>query len=152
MDINTPWFYLSRKNIIDCKIKEIMKYTNNEIIRVIDKIYLEHFGEECIGIYWDNYNKNEFMDICQCIGGFGLSQICNQLSKNYRYWAAGLPDLFLWKVTQRNKEDDKIILKGECKIIEVKGPRDKLSDKQSAWLVYLKDKAKLDALVVFVKE
>lgn len=35
----------------------------------------------------------------------------------------GLPDLFLWNLERE-----------ECKLAEVKGPNDRLSDRQRAWI------------------
>ena len=76
----------------------------------------------------------------------------------------------LWKVEELDNENNesssttnfetklnvfkhlKSVKKGKCKIIEVKGPRDRLAEKQAAWIVYLKQHAKLDVSVAFVKE
>ncbi len=40
----------------------------------------------------------------------------------------------------------------ESKLVEVKGPRDHLSEKQAAWIVYLEKEGKCDVLVAKVKE
>jgi len=45
------------------------------------------------------------------------------LAKNYRHYHRGLPDLVLWK------EESLLV-----RLVEVKGPRDRLSDIQEEWL------------------
>ena len=42
------------------------------------------------------------------------------------YWSSGVPDLFLWK--------DGGSQGPVCKIVEVKGGADKLSEQQRAWI------------------
>ena len=108
------------------------------------KIYLQHNGESIVGINWDRFEFNDIISICKGIGGYGIAQICLLFSKNYRYWSGGLPDLMLWR-----KNTDETY---QCKIVEVKGPRDKLSEKQNCWILYLDKYAKLDVCVAKIKE
>ena len=145
--MDTPWFYLSRKSQIESKIQSISNYSNDDIKETIESIYNDHFNESCVGINWDRFEKNELITMCLCIGSYGISMICNQLSMNYNYWSGGCPDLFLYKINKNNNKTQY-----SCKIIEVKGPRDKLSEKQSAWIAYLIEVAKLDAMIAYVKE
>ena len=75
-----------------------------------------------------------------CIPGPGLATVCRLLAQDHGGWRGGMPDLFLW-----NPE------KKICKLSEVKGPRDRLSDQQRAWLAVLEDSG-LDVEVLKVVE
>lgn len=54
--------------------------------------------------------------------------------------SGGLPDLFLWSSSRQ-----------ACKLAEVKGPNDRLSDQQRAWIVVLTEIG-FDAEVFKVKD
>jgi len=55
-----------------------------------------------------------------------VAGICERLSKDFRYYRSGFPDLIVWNGRDCN-----------CLFAEVKGPGDTLSSKQSIWLDYL---------------
>lgn len=143
LDLGTEWFYLNRKEMIQNYVDQLSKFNYKDIEDQINNIYLDHYGEYVVGVNWDRFELDDVKKICKGIGGYGIAQICLLLSKNYRYWSGGLPDLMLWR-----KYNDKF----ECKIVEVKGPRDKLSEKQNCWILYLKKYAKLDVCVAKIKE
>lgn len=56
-----------------------------------------------------------------------LAGCFEKLSKNYRYWSGGQPDLFLWRTVPEE----------QVKFVEVKGPSDSLSERQHSWLCLL---------------
>ncbi len=64
----------------------------------------------------------------RCVGGLGLSVVCRMLSEDFSGWRGGMPDLLLWRPAAL-----------EAKLSEVKGPRDRLSDAQRAWIAALSD-------------
>jgi fanconi-associated nuclease 1 len=64
----------------------------------------------------------------QCIGPSNLSQICKIFSEEYGHRTGGMPDLCLWKYTEREKR---------CLFSEVKGPGDRLSETQENWIDFL---------------
>ena len=68
-----------------------------------------------------------------------MAAIFKRLSECYRFNRSGFPDLLLWNL------EKKII-----KAVEVKGPGDQLSSKQSLWLNFM-NKCGLDAEVCYVK-
>ncbi|XP_071533809.1 uncharacterized protein [Panulirus ornatus] len=55
-----------------------------------------------------------------------LAAICERLAKDHRFTCSGFPDLIVWDLNTKR-----------CRIVEVKGPRDRLSTKQILWLDYL---------------
>jgi hypothetical protein len=66
-----------------------------------------------------------------------LLEIMTRLLTGWGQTRSGIPDLFLWK------ED-------RCAFVEVKGPRDRLSEQQVEWLTFL-DGLHLRAFVLRVE-
>lgn len=88
----------------------------------------------CRGVNWDKHSLSELraaVRYMHYIGGPCLASVCRNLAQDYRSWSSGMPDLLLWRF-----RDD---YRGEAKLVEVKGPRDRLSEQQRAWLLFLMD-------------
>src|SRR5689334_20584250 len=68
-------------------------------------------GVQCRGINWQRNSLEELISISRCVGGPTLFTILSALAKDYRRYASGMPDLFLWNVQRK-----------ESKLVEVKGP------------------------------
>ena len=144
LDLGTEWFYPNRKEMIRRRVGEIQKFENEEIASEVTRCYEHHEGESVVGIYWDKFEREDVIAICKGIGGVGIGAMCLLLSTNYRFWSGGAPDLMLWREVPGGKF--------ECKIVEVKGPRDHLSEKQICWIQYLQKSGGLDVLVARIKE
>ncbi|KAJ8679397.1 hypothetical protein QAD02_015184 [Eretmocerus hayati] len=126
LDLFTADFFPNRRKLIEDKLK---------FIRELD---LESFAEWMCERYssYENYksvmstllfkSSEQFKDVVTCLGINGVTGICERLVSNYRLWRSGFPDLIVWNV-----------LLSKCKIVEVKGPGDSLSEKQKLWLQYL---------------
>ncbi|KAM4038203.1 fanconi-associated nuclease 1 isoform 2-T3 [Anomaloglossus baeobatrachus] len=71
--------------------------------------------------------RNSYQGLVSCLGGKILSEICAKMSKDIRHCRGGLPDLVVWNVQKKM-----------VKLVEVKGPNDRLSHKQMVWLHELK--------------
>nr|XP_060611765.1 fanconi-associated nuclease 1 isoform X2 [Anolis sagrei ordinatus] len=72
--------------------------------------------------------RNAYQSLACCFGGPFLSGVFSRLSKDLRHSRGGLPDLVVWRT-----ED------GQFKVVEVKGPNDRLSHKQMLWLAELQE-------------
>lgn len=57
------------------------------------------------------------------MGGHALSVVCQMLSEEWGHCTAGMPDLVVWRYSDK-----------QVRFCEVKGPGDKLSDKQKLWI------------------
>lgn len=82
------------------------------------------------------------------------------LAEDYKGWGHGLPDLLLWKekgtcslvsIQGFLSYGITIVTEGLAKLVEVKGPRDKLSSYQQVWLDQLIVSG-LDCEVCYVRE
>ncbi|XP_023246169.1 fanconi-associated nuclease 1 isoform X2 [Copidosoma floridanum] len=126
LDLFTAEFFNNRKEKIEEKI---------QFIKALD---LETFADWMYTKYSNNIqyrtimpntlfkSDQQFKEVVTCLGINAVVGICQKLVSNYRLWRSGFPDLIVW---------NKLIPK--CKIIEVKGPGDSLSEKQKLWLQYL---------------
>ncbi|KAF9321982.1 hypothetical protein BG003_009301 [Podila horticola] len=76
----------------------------------------------CVGVNW-TFEKEELLQIAECIGAHALSEICKVMAQEYRQRCSGMPDLCCWNY------DKKLV-----KFVEVKGPGDRLSSKQQVWI------------------
>lgn len=128
LDLETDCFYAARKNLVETVIGKIEDGMAEEILITS---WESHVGTACRGVNWEKHSLSELRAAVTCIGGPCLASICRHLAQDYRSWSSGMPDLLLWRF-----HDD---YKGEAKLVEVKGPRDRLSEQQRAWLLFLMD-------------
>lgn len=130
LDFGTDHFYLSRRDLIDSHLTNICNGMAEEILICS---YESHQGISCMGVQWDQYCLSDLRAILACIGCNCLASLCRHLAQDYRSWSHGMPDLLLWRF---NNGDG---FRGEAKLVEVKGPRDRLSEQQRAWMLTLMD-------------
>ncbi|WOH07871.1 hypothetical protein DCAR_0727305 [Daucus carota subsp. sativus] len=128
LDMDTDSFYESRKSLIESLLEKVQNGMAEEILITS---WESHFGTACRGVKWDNHSLSDLRAIVTCIGGPCLASICRHLAQDYRSWSNGMPDLLLWRFHGDYN--------GEAKLVEVKGPRDRLSEQQRAWLLFLMD-------------
>jgi Fanconi-associated nuclease 1 len=132
LDLYTDFFYQSRQSKIDSLLEKITQMNTLQVAQFLDQQYKAHMHIQCRGVSWDNWSLLELTKIACGLGGKALSVICAALVKDYRHWSGGLPDLLLWKPRDRATADDPTTYM--VKLVEVKGPRDRLSAMQIAWL------------------
>ncbi|GAB4826333.1 hypothetical protein Ancab_009199 [Ancistrocladus abbreviatus] len=128
LDLETDSFYAVRKILIESHLQSIHDGMAETILIMS---WESHLGTACRGVNWDKHSLSELRAAVACIGGPCLASICRLLAQDYRSWSSGMPDLLLWRFHGDYK--------GEAKLVEVKGPRDRLSEQQRAWLLVLMD-------------
>ncbi|XP_050292649.1 fanconi-associated nuclease 1 homolog [Quercus robur] len=128
LDMETDSFYLARKSCIESHLQKIHDGMGEEILITS---WESHVGTACRGVNWDRHSLTELRAAVTCIGGPCLASLCRHLAQDYRSWSSGMPDLLLWRFHGEYR--------GEAKLVEVKGPRDRLSEQQRAWLLLLMD-------------
>lgn len=139
LDFTSEFFYLNRQGSIDKRLNEIIHSDSFTQIK-IEECYLKWNGFCCRGVDWSSWKMEELLEISYCLGNEVLQMICDRFVKDYRFTHSGLPDLLLW-----NPETKK------SKLVEVKGPRDTLSEKQKIWIHFLFQKG-CDVEVLRVEE
>ncbi|XP_024192282.1 fanconi-associated nuclease 1 homolog isoform X4 [Rosa chinensis] len=128
LDLETDSFYLVRKNHIESHLQKILDGMAEEILITSWEL---HEGTACRGVNWGRHSLSELRAAVTCIGGPCVAAFCRHLAQDYRSWSSGMPDLLLWRFHGKYR--------GEAKLVEVKGPRDRLSEQQRAWLLLLMD-------------
>ncbi|KAI3459393.1 hypothetical protein Pfo_016056 [Paulownia fortunei] len=126
LDLETDSFYEARKSLIEALLDKIQEGMAEEILITA---WESHVGTACRGVNWEKHSLPDLRAAVKCIGGPCLASICRHLAQDYRSWSSGMPDLLLWRLHD--------CYRGEAKLVEVKGPRDRLSEQQRAWLLVL---------------
>lgn len=126
--METDHFYLARKSLIEPHLQKIHDGLAEEILITSWELYM---GTACRGVNWDRHSLSDLRAAVSCIRGPCLASLCRHLAQDYHSWSSGMPDLLLWRFHG--------YYKGEAKLVEVKGPRDQLSEQQRAWLLLLMD-------------
>ncbi|PWZ28428.1 Fanconi-associated nuclease 1 [Zea mays] len=125
--VQTDDFYKSRENIAESQLKRIRDGMAEEML--ISSWEL-HQGTSCQGVNWARYSLTDLRAVVACVGGHRLASLLRHLAVDYRSWSSGMPDLLLWRFLDERGG-------GEAKLVEVKGPRDQLSEQQRAWILDL---------------
>jgi len=128
LDMYRDDFYTNRKKEIDQRLHEIQRLKEQELREAIECSWGMNYGVSCVGVNWDLFQDScTVADLAICIGSKALSGICELFCKDFRRRRGGFPDLIVWNAAEV-----------KCKVIEVKGPGDKLSTKQMIWLDILR--------------
>lgn len=146
LDLNTDAFYPGRKAIIEAQLRRIQ---HGEAPELLAATWSKWFGTFCKGLNWERHSLEELQVMASCVGGSGLASICRLLAEDHAGWAGGMPDLLLWRVPMSTPRSCTICCDhgtnvflegayrsrvGEAKLVEVKSPRDRLSEQQRAWI------------------
>ncbi|KAJ3675670.1 hypothetical protein LUZ60_004712 [Juncus effusus] len=129
LDLGTDDFYESRKDEIESQLKKIEEGIGEEILITCWHL---HFGEMCRGVNWEKHSLEDLRAVVSLMDSHCLASLCRHLALDYRSWSSGMPDLLLWRFYNNTP-------RGEIKLVEVKGPRDRLSEQQRAWMLVLMD-------------
>ncbi|ESP00585.1 hypothetical protein LOTGIDRAFT_157864 [Lottia gigantea] len=133
-------FYKRRKTEIDDRLEWLENSTTEELNERSRETWEKNCDKTCAGINWERLQSIEYIQgLIDCIGGKLLSGILSRYAKDPRHTRSGFPDLTIWNTENKT-----------FKIVEVKGPGDRLSHKQILWLSYLL-KIGVDAEVCHVK-
>ncbi len=134
MDLATEIFGLTRSKLIQDQLELLKNATNDVLLQIFNESYEKNKGYRCRGVGWDQYELPTLHEILECTSGTELSVFFRLFCENYNHWDSGLPDLLLWKKDEVVSGTSSGPKRGNIKLVEVKGPRDRLSEKQRGWL------------------
>jgi len=124
LDLHNDQFYEVRREAIDAKLQEIRKCSIEDLRNHVRDSWWKHDGQVCVGCNWNVFKDVEqVLDVITCLTIPVLAGICELFCKDYRNRCSGMPDLLVWNSSA-----------AKCKAVEVKGPGDRLSNKQIIWL------------------
>ncbi|XP_072258388.1 fanconi-associated nuclease 1 [Pyxicephalus adspersus] len=128
LDLYTDSFYENRREAIELRLQLLQESSIETLHSLMADIWNEHLGEAAALVSWERFSSlQQAQSLVSCLGGSLLSGLCRKMSKDIRHCRGGLPDLVVWNVQKQI-----------YKLVEVKGPNDRLSHKQMVWLHELK--------------
>ncbi|XP_061409641.1 fanconi-associated nuclease 1 isoform X3 [Lethenteron reissneri] len=124
LDLYTDGFYENRRELLDERLAQLRGATGAELQEFVVAAWTAHEGEACGLVSWERLmTLSQATSLVASLGGHLLAGVCERLAKNLRHNRGGLPDLVVWSSQTL-----------QCKLVEVKGPSDRLSQKQLLWL------------------
>ncbi|NXH77700.1 FAN1 nuclease, partial [Hydrobates tethys] len=128
LDLYTDSFYENRRDVIEARLQQLHTASSETLAKLIADIWTAQEGKAAALVSWGRFiSLQQVQSLVSCLGGTFLSGVFRRLSKDLRHCRGGLPDLVVWR-THTN----------HFKLVEVKGPNDRLSHKQIIWLSELK--------------
>ncbi|XP_062439395.1 fanconi-associated nuclease 1 isoform X2 [Rhea pennata] len=128
LDLYTDSFYENRRDAIEVRLQQLHTASSETLTKWIADIWNTQEGKAAALVSWGRFiSLQQVQSLVSCLGGTFLSGVFRQLSKDLRHCRGGLPDLVVWSTHSNH-----------FKLVEVKGPNDRLSCKQIIWLSELK--------------
>ncbi|XP_041075461.1 fanconi-associated nuclease 1 [Polyodon spathula] len=124
LDLHTDSFYENRREAIESRLQLLQEASTETLQALIADTWNSQHGKAAALVSWERFSSlQQAQSLAVCFGGPFLSGVMRKMCKDYRHCRGGLPDLVVWE-TQNNT----------YKLVEVKGPNDRLSHKQMIWL------------------
>ncbi|MGH0140003.1 UNVERIFIED_CONTAM: hypothetical protein FKN15_021683 [Acipenser sinensis] len=124
LDLHTDCFYENRREPIESRLQLLQEASTETLQTLIADTWNSQHGKAAALVSWERFSSlQQAQSLAVCFGGPFLSGVMRKMCKDYRHCRGGLPDLVVWQ-TQNNT----------YKLVEVKGPNDRLSHKQMIWL------------------
>uniref|UniRef100_A0A672ITV5 Fanconi-associated nuclease n=1 Tax=Salarias fasciatus TaxID=181472 RepID=A0A672ITV5_SALFA len=124
LDLHTDCFYESRKEAIVSRVHLLSEASVETLNDMLEEVWNSQEGKVCSLVNWERFSSlQQAQSLVACFGGGFLGGVISRMAKDYRHCRGGLPDLVVWNTSDNS-----------YKLVEVKGPRDRLSQKQQIWL------------------
>lgn len=128
LDLYTDSFYGNRRDVIEARLHQLQTASSETLAKLIADVWTTQEGKAAALVSWGRFiSLQQVQSLVSCLGGRFLSGVFRRLSRDLRHCRAGLPDLVVWRTHTEH-----------FKLVEVKGPNDRLSHKQMMWLSELK--------------
>ncbi|TRY86670.1 hypothetical protein DNTS_005016 [Danionella cerebrum] len=124
LDLHTDCFYGNRQEAIKARVELLHEASAETLQDLIAGVWNAQEGRLCAMVNWERFSSlQQAQSLVACFGGHFLSGVVLRMAKDFRHCRGGLPDLVVWSSTNKT-----------YKLVEVKGPSDRLSQKQQIWL------------------
>ncbi|NXK41086.1 FAN1 nuclease, partial [Piprites chloris] len=124
LDLYTDSFYESRRDVIEARLQQLHSASSETLAKLIADVWTAQEGKAAALVSWGRFiSLQQAQSLVSCLGGTFLSGVFRRLAKDLRHCRGGLPDLVVWSTHTQH-----------FKLVEVKGPKDRLSPKQMLWL------------------
>ncbi|KAI8462547.1 MAG: hypothetical protein J3K34DRAFT_462867 [Monoraphidium minutum] len=121
LDLDSDAFFPARAAAIEARLQEVALGGAG---RLVSAAWEAHHGALCRGVSWSRFGLPQLLEIAECVGGVGLSVVMRLMAEDHAGSSGGLPDLLLWRTAPHPA----------ARLVEVKGPTDRLSEQQRAWI------------------
>ncbi|WFD30469.1 phosphodiesterase I [Malassezia sp. CBS 17886] len=122
MDLPTDVFCIARREELAARLAEIERTGGLAILQAVD-MRERPLRTHAVACRWDDIPTAALVEIAECLGGKVLAFLCRVLAEEWNMRTSGFPDLLLWRYADR-----------QVRFVEVKGPGDRLSEKQKVWI------------------
>nr|XP_021409931.1 fanconi-associated nuclease 1 [Lonchura striata domestica]XP_021409932.1 fanconi-associated nuclease 1 [Lonchura striata domestica] len=124
LDLYTDSFYENRRAVIEARLQQLHTASSETLAELVADVWTTQEGKAAALVNWGRFiSLQQVQSLVSCLGGRFLSGVFRRLSRDLRHCRGGLPDLLVWRSHSRH-----------FKLVEVKGPNDRLSPKQMLWL------------------
>lgn len=124
LDLCTDSFFASRAEALEARLEQLRLAPADRLQAWVAATWEAQEGKAASVVSWERFTSlQQAQDLVSCLGGPVLSGVCRRLALDFKHCRGGLPDLVVWSSQERR-----------CKLVEVKGPNDRLSPKQMIWL------------------
>ncbi|XP_041274234.1 fanconi-associated nuclease 1 [Onychostruthus taczanowskii] len=124
LDLYTDSFYENRRAVIEARLQQLHTASSETLAELVADVWTTQEGKAAALVNWGRFiSLQQVQSLVSCLGGTFLSGVFRRLSRDLRHCRGGLPDLLVWRSHSRR-----------FKLVEVKGPNDRLSPKQMLWL------------------
>ncbi|XP_036417627.1 fanconi-associated nuclease 1 [Colossoma macropomum] len=124
LDFHTDSFYGNRQEAIEARAELLREASTETLQELLAEVWNSQEGRVCALVNWERFSSlQQAQSLVACLGGHFLSGVVIRMAKDYRHSRGGLPDLVIWNTSTNS-----------YKLVEVKGPNDRLSQKQQLWL------------------
>ncbi|NXJ30039.1 FAN1 nuclease, partial [Dicrurus megarhynchus] len=124
LDLYTDSFYENRRVVIEARLQQLHTASSETLAKLVADVWTTQEGKAAALVNWGRFiSLTQVQSLVSCLGGTFLSGVFRRLCRDLRHCRGGLPDLLVWCSHSRH-----------FKLVEVKGPNDRLSPKQMLWL------------------
>ena len=125
LDWDSDHFYSARKEEIEARLLELGSYSREQMGEEVGRLAGLYQGVTSL-VSWSHFSPSTLAALATCMEPSGLVAVMARMARNHRHWRSGLPDLTVWDSAT-----------GQLRMVEVKGPGDRLSTKQILWVRFL---------------
>ncbi|KAJ3020052.1 hypothetical protein HKX48_001410 [Thoreauomyces humboldtii] len=137
LDLFTDGFYASRSTALESRCNLLSSLSRAELARLVMETdaRLRPRSVRGAGLSWTAIPETKLEELVMCMHPPALVAVLTVMAQAYKDHCGGLPDLVLWKVGGGDAGDgERKEELGHVKLVEVKGPGDRLSEKQIMWM------------------
>ncbi|XP_048828821.1 fanconi-associated nuclease 1 [Brienomyrus brachyistius] len=124
LDLHTDSFYESRMEAVEARVRLLRGASVETLHGLLEATWNAQHGKICVLVNWERFSSlQQAQSLVTCLRGPFLAGLVQRMAQDYRHCRGGLPDLVVWNTCNST-----------YKLVEVKGPNDRLSQKQQIWL------------------